>query len=46
MKSIDQNNIAHEFNGEELESVLVTDGSGQALPRILIIPTVMGITDL
>src|SRR5690606_33742497 len=46
MKSIDQNNIPHEFAGEELESVLVTDGSGQALPGIIIIPTVMGVTDL
>ena len=46
MKSIDQNNIGHEFNGESLESVLVTDGSGQALPGIIIIPTVMGVTDL
>ena len=46
MKSIDQNNIAHTFNSEELESVLVTDGSGQALPGVIIIPTVMGVTDL
>ena len=46
MKSIDQNNIAHEFNGESLESVLVTDGSGRALPGVVIIPTVMGVTDL
>lgn len=46
MKSIDQNTIGHEFDGEELESVLVTDGSGQALPSVIIIPTVMGITDL
>ena len=46
MKSIDQNNIAHAFNGEELESVLVTDGSGKALPSVIIIPTVMGVTDL
>jgi dienelactone hydrolase len=46
MKSIDQNNIAHEFNGESLESVLVTDGSGRALPGVIIIPTVMGVTDL
>lgn len=46
MKSIDQNNIPHSFNGEELESVLVTDGSGQALPGVIIIPTVMGVTDL
>ena len=46
MKSIDQNNIGHEFNGESLESVMVTDGSGQALPGVIIIPTVMGVTDL
>ena len=46
MKSIDQNDIAHEFNGESLESVLVTDGSGQALPGVILIPTVMGVTDL
>lgn len=46
MKSIDQNNIAHAFNGEELESILVTDGSGQALPGVIIIPTVMGVSDL
>jgi dienelactone hydrolase len=46
MKSIDQNNIPHSFNGEELESVLVTDGSGQALPAVIIVPTVMGVTDL
>jgi dienelactone hydrolase len=46
MKSIDQNNIPHEFAGEALESVLVTDGSGRALPGVIIIPTVMGVTDL
>ena len=46
MKSIEQRNIAHEFNGEQLESVLVNDGSGQALPGVIIIPTVMGVTDL
>ena len=46
MKSIEQRNIAHAFNGEALESVLVTDGSGQALPGVIIIPTVMGVTDL
>ena len=26
--------------------MLVTDGSGQALPGVIIIPTVMGVTDL
>ncbi len=46
MKSIDQNDIAHGFDGESLESVLVTDGSGQALPGVILIPTVMGVTDL
>ena len=46
MTSIEQRNIAHEFNGEELESVLVADGTGQALPTIILIPTVMGVTDL
>jgi dienelactone hydrolase len=46
MKSIEQRNVAHEFNGESLESVLVTDGSGKALPGVIIIPTVMGVTDL
>ena len=46
MKSIEQRNIAHEFNGEQLESVLVTDGSGQARPSVVIVPTVMGVTDL
>ena len=38
--------IAHEFNGEELESVLVTDGSGEKLPTVILIPTVMGVSEL
>ena len=38
MKSIEQRNIAHGFNGESLESVFITDGTGQALPGIVIIP--------
>jgi hypothetical protein len=46
MADIEQRNIAHGFNDEELESVLVSDGSGQALPGVVIIPSVMGITDL
>jgi dienelactone hydrolase len=41
-----ERNIPHEFNGEELESVLVTDGSGESRPSVIIIPTVMGVTDL
>ena len=46
MKSIDQNPIPHGFNGESLESVLITDGSDHANPGVIIIPTVMGISDL
>jgi len=46
MKSLEQRNIAHDFQGEELESVLVADGSDVARPTIIIIPTVMGVTDL
>jgi dienelactone hydrolase len=46
MKSIEQRNIAHEFDGDQLESMLVTDGSGQALPGVILIPSVMGVTDL
>ncbi len=38
--------IAHQFAGESLESVLVSDGSGQARPTVVLIPTVMGVTDL
>ena len=29
-----------------MESVLVADGSGEARPSVLLIPTVMGVTDL
>jgi dienelactone hydrolase len=46
MKSIEQRSIAHEFNGEDLESVLVADGSDEARPTVILIPTVMGVTDL
>jgi len=46
MAGIEQRNIAHAFNGEELESVFVADGTGQARPGVIIIPSVMGITDL
>jgi len=46
MKSVEQRNIAHEFNGEELESVLVADGTDEARPTVILIPTVMGVTDL
>jgi dienelactone hydrolase len=46
MKSVEQRNIAHEFNGEELESVLIADGTDEARPTVMLIPTVMGVTDL
>ena len=38
--------IAHEFNGEELESVFVADGAGEKRPTVILIPTVMGVSDL
>ena len=42
----EQRAIAHDFAGESLESVLVADGSGQPRPAVLLIPTVMGVTEL
>ena len=38
--------IAHEFDGESLESVLVTRRDGQTRPGVVIFPTVMGVSDL
>ncbi len=38
--------IAHEFEGEELESVFVGRRDGQARPTVILIPTVMGVSDL
>lgn len=38
--------IPHTFNGEELAHVLVADGSGTARPAVVIVPTVMGVSDL
>ena len=46
MKSVEQRAVAHRFNGEELESVLVADGTDEARPTVILVPTVMGITDL
>ena len=43
---IEQRSIGHGFDGDQLESVLFTDGTGQALPGVILIPSVMGITDL
>jgi dienelactone hydrolase len=38
--------IAHNFEGEELESVFVGRRDGQARPTVILIPTVMGASDL
>ncbi len=38
--------IPHTFHGEELAHVLVSDGSGTARPAAVIVPTVMGVSDL
>ncbi|MGN6059081.1 MAG: dienelactone hydrolase family protein [Sphingomicrobium sp.] len=38
--------VAHEFEGESLESVFVGRRDGQARPTVILIPTVMGVTDL
>ena len=41
-----QTNIPLQFEGEELESVFVGRRDGQPRPTVLLIPTVMGVTDL
>jgi dienelactone hydrolase len=38
--------IPHNFEGEELESVFVGRRDGAARPTVILIPTVMGVTDL
>jgi len=38
--------IAHNFEGESLESVFVGRRDGEARPTVVLIPTVMGVTDL
>ena len=38
--------IPHDFEGEELESVFVGRRDGQARPTVILIPTVMGVSDL
>jgi dienelactone hydrolase len=38
--------VPHEFEGEQLESVFVGRRDGQARPTAIMIPSVMGITDL
>ena len=41
-----ETNIPLEFEGESLESVFVGRRDGQARPTVLLIPTVLGVTDL
>jgi dienelactone hydrolase len=38
--------VAHEFEGENLESVFVGRRDGAARPTVILIPTVMGVSDL
>ena len=38
--------IPHEFEGEQLESVFVGRRDGEARPTVILIPTVMGVSDL
>src|SRR5690348_10414374 len=38
--------VPHEFEGEQLESVFVGRRDGAARPTVVLIPTVMGISDL
>lgn len=38
--------ILHQFEGEELESVFVGRRDGQARPTVLLIPSVMGVSEL
>ena len=38
--------ISHEFEGEGLESVFVGRRDGEARPTVILIPTVMGVSDL
>jgi dienelactone hydrolase len=38
--------IAHEFEGEKLESAFIGRRDGEARPTVILIPTVMGVSDL
>ena len=38
--------VAHEFEGEQLESVFVGRRDGEPRPTVILIPTVMGVSDL
>jgi dienelactone hydrolase len=41
-----QRPIPHEFDGEQLESVFVGRRDGEARPTVILIPTVMGVSEL
>src|SRR5690242_6934458 len=41
-----QRDISQEFEGEQLEHVFVGRRDGEARPTVILIPTVMGVTDL
>ena len=41
-----QTPVPLEFEGEELEGVFVGRRDGQARPTVILIPTVMGVSDL
>ena len=41
-----QRDIRHQFEGEQLESVFVGRRDGQARPTVILVPTVMGVSDL
>src|SRR3569833_179006 len=41
-----QREIAQEFEGESLEGVFVGRRDGEARPTVILIPTVMGVSDL
>jgi dienelactone hydrolase len=41
-----QTAVPHEFEGEQCESVFVGRRDGQSRPAVVLIPSVMGITDL
>jgi dienelactone hydrolase len=41
-----QRNVPLEFEGEQLEGVLVGRRDGQSRPTVILIPTVMGVSDL
>jgi dienelactone hydrolase len=38
--------ISHNFDGESLESVFIGRRDGEARPTVILVPTVMGVTDL